>query len=464
MGIGEPQEPRDALTSQLLKAVRQQDAIERAWRVIQDNARSSSSVAVRQEIEEFAEEPGKRIRSICYRLNRNRFEFGKAKGIPIPKTDAAGRKTGRFRPIVLAPIEARIVQRSILEVLQSVVGLQPYLDTPYSFGGLRKGKPAEGDRKRDNPAAVPAAIKAVLQAISDGARYYACADIKSFFTRVSKTHVTGIVAAAVGEPAFLSLFSKAIAVELSNMAELREKAAEFPIEEIGVAQGNSLSPLLGNIALAAFDVEMNDGDCRCIRYIDDFIILAPTKKAADSKLRKARILLDRLGMELSPEKSSRGGIAIKDGLSFLGVEIMPGIIRPASKAQQRFLRSISDEFAKSRKAFADVQQGKPMARSSTLISTLKRVEGAVDGWGKHYWFCNDVHLLAALDVKVKASVRDFIGAYAEARRKLPMDKQHLLLGIPTLADQKRQPYEYPKLSPKVADIPHLPPESPHAHP
>lgn len=76
---------------------------------------------------------------------------------------------------------------------------------------------------------------------------------------------------------FLELFTKAIAVELANMAQLREHAKAFPIEDIGVAQGNSLSPLLGNLFLYDFDQEFNKRPAvRCIRYIDDFIILAPS--------------------------------------------------------------------------------------------------------------------------------------------------------------------------------------------
>ena len=71
------------------------------------------------------------------------------------------------------------------------------------------------------------------------------------------------------------------------MAGLREKFEAFPIGDIGVAQGNSLSPLLGNIILHSFDRAMNEGDCRCVRYIDDFIILAPTRKAALARMQKA---------------------------------------------------------------------------------------------------------------------------------------------------------------------------------
>jgi RNA-directed DNA polymerase len=126
------------LKSRLLKALGRQEIIEKAWRVIQANARDSTSDEVRREIDAFAEEAGARIRSICWRLSRGRFEFGKAKGILQPKRDSDGRKTGKERPLVLASVQARIVQRAVLEVLLDHPALQAYVQTPHSFGGIRK--------------------------------------------------------------------------------------------------------------------------------------------------------------------------------------------------------------------------------------------------------------------------------------------------------------------------------------
>src|SRR4051812_47008476 len=60
--------------------------------------------------------------------------------------------------------------------------------------------------------------------------------------------------------------------------------------------GGVLSPLLGNIILAAFDKQMNEGDCRCIRYIDDFIVLDPSGKAVMARTRLAKQILGALGM------------------------------------------------------------------------------------------------------------------------------------------------------------------------
>jgi RNA-directed DNA polymerase len=424
-----------------LKAVHKLDNLERAWRVIQQNGRTSKSDTVRLELERFAEDAQHNLRSLQGRLVRGSFKFEKAKGVPIPKLDAKGRATGKIRPIVLAPVESRIVQRAILNVLIEVEALEPYVKTAYSFGGIRSKRQRSEQGRADALSAVPAAIHAVLTEIGRG-------DIRAFFTRISKDHVLSVIGDAVGDDHadFLAFLRRAISVELENLALLKEKAADFPTEEIGVAQGNSLSPLLGNIALAEFDRIMNDGDCRCIRYIDDFIIMAPTQKAANARLSKAVKLLDALKMELSPEKSSKGGTPVSDEFEFLGIAICPGLIRPSTKAQARFISSVTQSFAEARKAMLAIKSGQDVERDQTLIATLKRVDGMIDGWGKHYWFCNDGQSFAALDQRIAAQVAAFLGCYRTVREAIAPAKRMSLLGLPELAQIEREPFEYPKLT------------------
>jgi RNA-directed DNA polymerase len=435
------------LPSDLLKAVNKLDNLERAWRVIQQNGRSSKSETVRLELERFAEDAPHNLRSLMGRLVRGSFKFGKAKGVPIPKLDAKGKPTGGIRPIVLAPVESRIVQRAVLNVLIEIEALKPYIKTPYSFGGIRSNRQRNEQERAAELSAVPAAIQAVLAEIGQGARFTASADIRAFFTRISKEHVLTVIGDAIGDghADFLAFLRRAITVELENLALLKEKAANFPTEEIGVAQGNSLSPLLGNIALAEFDRVMNEGDCHCIRYIDDFIIMAPTQKAANSRLAKAIKLLAALQMELSPEKSSKGGSPISDPFDFLGITICPGLIRPSAKAQYRFIESVTKVFLEAQRAMVATKSGQPLERDRTLIATLKRVDGMIDGWGKHYWFCNDGHSFAALDKQISEQVAAFLGCYRTVRASIAREMQMSLLGLPELGRIKREPFSYPQL-------------------
>ena len=444
MGLAYRQDPLDVL-SKLAKSVHKFDNLEAAWRVIQRNGKYSNSDDVRQAIERFSEDPSRNLRLIQRRLSKSQFDFGKAKGAPIKKLNAKGRPTGKIRPIVIAPLEARIVQRAILNVLVEIPDLKPYVNTPFSFGGLRKPKVAD-QTASEAYSAVPAAIKAVLDEIGLGAAWFAAADITAFFTKISKSTVTGILEQCVNDADLLTLVEQAINVELINLVELRSLVSQFPIEDIGVAQGNSLSPLLGNILLANFDTMMNEGDCRCIRYIDDFIILAPNQKAANARLKRAQKLLGELGMELSPEKSSKQALPVEQGFEFLGIEVLPGFVRPTRKKRTQFLNSVSAQFEASRSAITEIRHGKKLDQKLALIATLKRVDGMIDGWGKHYWFCNDRQCFSAIDENVRGLIGSYLGVYSTVRHELPDEQKHLPLGLSSLSAMNRSPFLYPKTS------------------
>jgi RNA-directed DNA polymerase len=146
------------LVSDLLKLARSLPRIEAAWSVVRTNGLSSKSELSQRDIQVFDDDAAHNLRSLASRLRRNSFKFPPARGVPIKKP---GRK--KIRPLVIGGVESRIVQRSILDVLLGVEGLQPYFLNPHSFGGIKR-------RKEDTLAAVPAAVKAVLEAIEVGAR------------------------------------------------------------------------------------------------------------------------------------------------------------------------------------------------------------------------------------------------------------------------------------------------------
>ena len=71
-----------------------------------------------------------KIEKIYRQLLNNKFVLYPATGVPLPRP----RKSPR--PIVIAPISNRIVQRSILDVLQSEESVNNYVDNPFSYGGI----------------------------------------------------------------------------------------------------------------------------------------------------------------------------------------------------------------------------------------------------------------------------------------------------------------------------------------
>ncbi len=149
-------------------------------------------------------------------------------------------------------------------------------------------------------------------------------------------------------------------------------------------------------------------------------------------------------MELSPEKSAKGGTPVEAGFDFLGINIKPGVIRPNQKAQAKFLTSLDTTFFEGVKSMRGVANGAALDRSRSLLGTMRRVDGMIDGWGKHYWFCNDEPSMAAIDGKIATKIGKLLGEYRDIRELANPQLRTGILGISELAKQSREPFAYPK--------------------
>jgi retron-type reverse transcriptase len=432
-GSGSPTGPKDKVKNKLALEVRKRKTLDRAWAAIQRNARHSKSEATRKEIEQFSQDANKNISRIYRSLKDKKFIFPPARGVKIPK-DKNNKKD--FRPLVVAQVESRIVQRAIHDVIVKVTEINKYVKTPHSFGGIQKSRD-------DELSAVPAAVKAVLDAIENGGKFIIRSDISKFFTKISKQTVTDIIESTVDDIEFLDLFKRAITVELANMAQLASAASSFPIYDVGVAQGNSLSPLMGNLILNNFDAELNKKqDVRCIRYIDDFIIIAPSREVAENTFSVAKQILKTLGMDVSASKTQYA--SIKETFEFLGIEFSNGLLRPGRKSRERVVLSISNALTESIKAFINYSKTRQMDDKLSLIETMSRVSGIMQGWGKHYYFCNDQKCFEHLDSIVEGKLKQYLGVYRNERGKADDTGRWLLLGIQALSQIERKPFLWPK--------------------
>jgi len=74
----------------------------------------------------------------------------------------------------------------------------------------------------------------------------------------------------------------------------------------GISRGASLSPLLGAFYLLDLDREMEKLDVEYIRYMDDILILAPTKWKLRKAIRVLNQTFNKLGLEQHPDKTLIG--------------------------------------------------------------------------------------------------------------------------------------------------------------
>ncbi len=350
------------------------------------------------------------------------YEFSKAHGA----TPAKGAGKPGKRPIVVAPLEDRIVQRAILNVLQDandMARVQQVLATPTSIGGIRE-------------RGVDDAIAMFDQCCAEGAKFVAGSDISAFFTKISRPMVVDFVRQDTNEQPFLDLLDRALTVELSNAALLSDEDRNlFPTGTDGVAQGCPLSALAGNIVLAEFDAMMNEPGrgVTCIRYIDDFILIAATETKVRKAMASAKKHLAGLKMGIydpatDPKKAFCGPIGKPH--VFLGYEIVPGQYRPSPNACDALLGRIEVLLRDGRKTISRVISGKSISQSDRCYAqTIAAVDNTVKGWRGSYRaaLCNKT--FARLDREIERRLHDFETYFRTRTAKLGADVRRCALGV-----------------------------------
>jgi hypothetical protein len=351
------------------------------------------------------------------------YQFAPQLGILKPKPNSPD-----YRPLVVAPLEDRIIQRAILDILTAhVTAVKKILRTPTSIGGL----PGRG---------VESAIKLITESIDGGSRYFLRSDIANFFMRIPKDKVKAFAADCIKDQEFLSLFERALNTELQNLEELGKHGALFPIGNDGVAQGSALSTLAGNIVLQDFDKTLNGRNIRCVRYIDDFIILGADESSVKKTFDSAQRLLGALNMvAYAPwdhhAKAECGSVSA--GFTFLGCHINPNakMIQPAKKNRLRLLDEIARFLDEALRALqVIITDDHAPAIRQRYVQTLAKLDGIISGWGHAFQFCNCGPTFDSLDHEIDKLIQRFRSRVANLLRSTSPRVFRRVLGVQLLRD------------------------------
>ncbi len=355
-----------------------------AWVHVRRSASLSTSSAVRAEARRFDEDAERRLDRIAAELREERFAFPPARGVALSR---AGK---RPRPLVIAPVEGRIVARALLDVLQSTPAVAAaFLAVPSSFGGL----PGRG---------VEQAVAAAVAAVARGAVFYVRSDIAEFFRAIPRARALAAATAQAGDARLVHLLDLATRTELGNLAELGDHAALFPDADTGVAQGGSLSTLLGNALLRGFDEAMNGRGIACLRYVDDLLFLGArashVKKAFASAVKHLAALgLRAYDPDREPDKAGAGHAA--GGIEWLGCEIKDGHARPSVKSRRALIARVERILGESERTVGGAS------------SALAAVEEVITGFRGAYGFCSSPEIFRSLDGQIGRRVERYFRAH-----------------------------------------------------
>jgi len=224
-----------------------------------------------------------RLVDLHARVHRGAYRAKPSRRVYIPKAD------GRQRPLGIAALEDKIVQRAVVEVLNAIYEVD-FLGFSYGF---RPG--------RSQHHALDALATGVLR---KKVNWVFEADIRGYFDAISHEWMVKFIEHRIGDKRVVRLIQKWLS------AGVLEQGKWSAVEE-GTPQGATISPLLANVYLHyVLDLWVEQwrkryahGDVVIVRYADDFVLGFQDRSDAVRFRHDLALRLVRFGLELHPEKT-----------------------------------------------------------------------------------------------------------------------------------------------------------------
>ena len=223
------------------------------------------------------------LRDLHFRVHRGAYRAKPSRRGYIPKPD------GRQRPLGIAALEDKIVQRAIAEVLNAIYETD-FLGYSYGFRPGRQAHEALDAR------AVGIRMKKVNWVLD--------ADIRGYFESIDHGCLVKLIERRIADGRILRLIKKWLKAGVIE-------DGRYTTTDEGTPQGASISPLLSNIYLHyVLDVwgqrwrkTEARGDVIIVRWADDFVMGFQYQGDAERFLKVLHGRFREYSLELHPEKA-----------------------------------------------------------------------------------------------------------------------------------------------------------------
>ncbi len=335
---------RDSAQPKLLEAILYKDNLNRAYKRVKANKGKHGVDGMT--IEEALPYLREHQKELTDRILRGKYTPSPVRRVEIPKPDGGVRKLG------IPTVIDRTIQQAIAQQLMPIY--EPlFIETSYGY--------------RPNKSAKDAILK-VKEYAEQGYTYAVTLDLSKYFDTLNHELLINLLRRNVKDERVVQLIKRYL------KSGVMVNGVVMDTEE-GSPQGGNLSPLLANIYLNEFDQEYKKRGVPCIRYADDIVLLAKSKRASERLLESStKYLEEKLKLTVNRDKSRTVSVFAIRNFKFLGFALGrngSGIyVRVHSKSWKKFkskLKTLS-----SRK------------KSQSIKPSLEEIKVYARGWLNYY--------------------------------------------------------------------------------